>query len=158
MQRKPGDPGETTPTLPVETLRHWYVTVCGGMSPELAFDQIGINREALERNTTLDPTMDRVRVAVMGHARRPLLFDRFFKVVPLDERRPKAFARSPGGEAVFPEGDDVLRPSQAPRPGDEVILNSVVSQRLGVNLDPEGLARILQELLREDPRQETEGN
>lgn len=150
MQRKPDEPGEPFPSLPVETLRHWYVTVCGGMSPELGLTQIGINREALVRNTSLDPVLDRVRVAILGHFRRPLLMDRFFEIVPLDEHHPEALKRSPDGEAVFPEGDDVLRRNQSPQAGQQIILNSVVT-RLQQLPTSEEFARILQEVLRRRP-------
>jgi len=50
---------------------------------------------------------------------------------------------------VFPEGDDVVRPRDSPRPGDEVLISSVVSQRLGLLADSEAFAGILQELLRQ---------
>jgi len=146
--RKPGAPGDPAPAFPVETLRHWYVTPFGGMSTELGLFQVGINREALERNTSLDPSSDRVRVTVLGRMRRPILFDRFFEVVPLDERHPDALKCSPMGEAVFPEGDQVLRPRDAPHPGDEVILSSASSQRLGLLADSETFAGVVQELFR----------
>jgi hypothetical protein len=146
--RKPGTPGDPAPAFPVETLRHWYVTPFGGMSTELGLFQVGINREALERNTSLDPSNDRVRVTVLGRMRRPILFDRFFEVVPLDERHPEALRCSPMGEAVFPEGDQVLRPRDAPHPGDEVILSSAASQRLGLLADSETFAGVVQELFR----------
>jgi hypothetical protein len=146
--RKPGAPGDPAPAFPVETLRHWYVTPFGGMSTELGLFQVGINREALERNTSLDPSYDRVRVTVLGRMRRPILFDRFFEVVPLDERHPDALKCSPMGEAVFPEGDQVLRPRDAPHPGDEVILSSAASQRLGLLADSETFAGVVQELFR----------
>ena len=148
VRLKPGAPGETTPAFPVETLRHWYVTPFGGMSTELGLFQVGINREALERNTSLDPSSDRVRVTVLGRMRRPILFDRFFEVVPLDERHPDALRQSPMGEAVFPEGDQVLRPRDSPHPGDEVILSSAASQRLGLLADSEAFAGVVQELFR----------
>ena len=148
MLRKPGAPGDPAPAFPVETLRHWYVTPFGGMSTELGLFQVGINREALERNTSLDPSNDRVRVTVLGRMRRPILFDRFFEVVPLDERHPAALKCSPMGEAVFPEGDQVLRPRDAPHPGDEVILSSAASQRLGLLADSETFAGVVQELFR----------
>jgi len=124
------------------------VTVCGGSSPEIGLYQIGINREAIERNTSLDPETDRVRVTILGHARRPVLMDRFFEVVPLDARRPAALQQSPLGEAVFPEGDEVLRRDQAPHRGEEVLINNV-ARRLDRLPDPEALARILQDILRQ---------
>lgn len=134
--------------FPVETLRDWYVTPFGGLSPELGLFQVGINREALERNTSLNPSTDRVRVTVLGRVRRPILFDRFFEVVPLDERHPEAFARSPSGEAVLPEGDQVMRPRESPHPGDEVVLSSAAGKRLGLLADSEAFAGIVQELFR----------
>ncbi len=121
-------------------------------------DQVGINREALEKNTSLDPTVDRVRVAVMGAPRRPIFMDRFFKVVPLDDGKPEALARSPMGEAVFPEGDQVLRPDQSPEPGEEVILNNVVSTRSGGLPAPERFEEILQELFRKGYGQQRENS
>ncbi len=148
MPRKPGAPGNPAPAFPVETLRHWYVTPFGGRSPELDLFQIGINREAIERNTSLDPGMDRVRVTILGHLRRPILLERFFEVVPLDERHPDAFRHSPMGEAVLPEGDEVLRPRDAPHPGDEVVISSVASQRLGLLADSEAFGEIVAELVR----------
>jgi hypothetical protein len=140
--------GEEAPAFPVETLRDWYVTPFGGLSPELGMFQIGINREALERNTSLDPTTDRVRVTVLGRVRRPILFDRFFEVVPLDKAHPDALRHSPMGEAVLPEGDQVLRPRDSPHPGDEVVLSSAASRRLGLVADSEAFAGIVQELFR----------
>src|SRR5205809_7299027 len=136
------------PAFPVETLRHWYVTPFGGMSTELGLFQVGINREAIERNTSLDPSSDRVRVTVLGRMRRPILFDRFFEVVPLDERHPDAFRHSPMGEAVLPEGDEVLRPRDSPHPGDEVVISSVASQRLGLLADSEAFAGVVAALVR----------
>lgn len=136
---------------PVETLRHWYVTPYGGTSPELGLLQIGIRREALEANTTLDPAVDRVRVSIVGRARpRPLILDRFFEIVALDGRHPDALSRSRHGEAVFPEGDSVVRRYEAPLPGDDVLLNGVITQRLGVLPDSAEFGEILQELLRRE--------
>lgn len=132
--------------MPVETLRDWYVTLCGGWSSDLKLDQIGINRQALEANTSLDPVTDRVRVTILGQLRRPVLMDRFFEVVPLDEGHPNALRHSPLGEAVFPEGDDVVRRDQAPQPGQPVLLNNVV-RRLELLPDSEEFARILQDVL-----------
>ena len=147
MRRKPVLAGEPAPAFPVETLRHWYVTPFGGFSPELGLFQVGINREALEKNTSLDPELDRVRVTVIGRVHRPFLFDRFFEVVPLAQRLPDALQRSPMGEAVFPEWDLVLRPRESPPAGDDVVLSNVASARLGL-LDSQTFARIIQELFR----------
>jgi len=52
------------------------------------------------------------------------------------------------GEAVFPDGDEVLRPRDSPHPGDEVVLSSVASQRLGLLTDSEVFAGIVQDLIR----------
>ncbi len=141
----------------METLRDWYVTVCGGWSPELALDQIGINRDALARNTSLNPAADRVRVTLLGRVKRPFLLDRFFEVVPLDDLRPRAFERSPQGEAVFPEGDDAVRGAQAPRPGDSVLINNVC-HRLERFPDPASLERILQDLFPRGGEPDRESN
>jgi hypothetical protein len=157
VRRKPGLAGEPAPAYPVETLRHWYVTPFGGFSTELGLFQVGINREALEKNTSLDPALDRVRVTVIGRIHRPFLFDRFFEVVPLDERHPDASSRSPMGEAVFPEGDTVLRPRESPHDGDDVVLSNVASARLGL-LDPQRFAGIVQELFRSRRNSEPENS
>ena len=133
----------------METLRHWYVTPFGGTSPDLGLSQVGILREGLELNTRLDPIVDRVRVSVVGHGRlRPLLMDRFFEVVALDETHPDALEHSPMGEAVLPEADAALRPENAPRPGDEVLLNAVWSARVGTLPDPGVVMRAILDLLR----------
>jgi hypothetical protein len=154
VRRKPGLTGEPAPAYPVETIRHWYVTPFGGFSAELGLFQVGINREALETNTSLDPELDRVRVTVIGRIRRPFLFDRFFEIVPLDERHPDALTQSPMGEAVFPEGDVVFRPRESPHAGDDVVISNVASQRLGL-LDSQTFAGIVQELFRS--RRDSEG-
>ena len=59
------------------------------------------------------------------------------------------------GEAVFPEGDDVFRPRESPHAGDDVVISSVASQRLG-RLDSDAFAEILKELFRtrRDPEPE----
>lgn len=140
----------------METLRDWYVTVCGGWSPELELHQIGINRNAIERNTSLDPETDRVRVTILGAMRRPLLLDRFFEIVPLDGRYPAARLLSQGGEAVFPEGDDALRGRRAPRPGEQVLINNVV-RRLERSLESGDFARVLQDVLRRNAALDGQG-
>ncbi|HKZ88817.1 MAG TPA: hypothetical protein VJ300_01005 [Thermoplasmata archaeon] len=133
----------------METLKHWYVTPYGGTSTDLRLFQVGIRREALEANTTLNPEVDRVRVSIVGRNRvRPLALDRFFEIVALDGRRLDALRRSLHGEAVFPEGDQVVRRYEAPEIGDEILLNSVLSQRLGCLPDSATFAAILQELFR----------
>jgi hypothetical protein len=136
-------------SFPLETLRHWYVTPFGGHSNELSFYQIGIRREALEANTELDPEVDRVRIGLLGQRNvRPYLLDHAFEVVPLDDRRPDALACSPHGEAVLPEGDEVVRhPFPAPQRGDTILMNGVAAKRLLAN--PEKLAEVLESLFRE---------
>jgi hypothetical protein len=134
------------------------VTPFGGTSADLQLYQVGIRKEAIHLNTSLDPELDRVRVSILGRAHvRPILFDRFYEVVALDEHHPDAVARSPRGEVVFPEGDGVLRQSRPPQPGDDVVLSNVISARLGPLTDPETFARILQEILRHGLRR-TERN
>jgi hypothetical protein len=137
------------PPFPFETLRHWYVTPFGGHSGDLAFYQIGIRRDALEANTELDPEVDRVRIGLLGRRNvRPFLLDHPFEVVPLDDRRPEALAHSPLGEAVLPEGDEVVRhPFPNLHPGDTVLMNGVAAKRL--SQDPEKLAKVLESLFRE---------
>ena len=61
------------------------------------------------------------------------------------------------GEAVFPEGDDVFRPRDSPHAGDDVVISSVASQRLGL-LDSAAFAEILQELFRNPRNQEQENS
>jgi len=135
--------------FPLETLRHWYVTPFGGHSGDLSFYQIGIQRDALLANTELDPEIDRVRIGLLGRRNvRPFLLDHPFEIVPLDEGRPDALARSPRGEAVLPQGDDVVRhPFPNVQPGDRVLINGVAAKRL--SKDPEKLAQVLETLFRE---------
>ncbi len=143
------DADKDVPPFPVETLRHWYVTPFGGHSSELSFFQVGIRRLALEANTKLDPAVDRVRIGLLGHRHaRPLLLDRPFELVALDESRPESLSKSPRGEAVFPEGDEVVRrPFPQPRPGDSVVLNGVASRHILGN--PERLAQVLEAIIKE---------
>ena len=76
--RPPTDRTDEVPEFPIEALKHQYVTPFGGTSPDLALYQVGIRKEAIELNTSLDPSLDRVRVSILGRARlRPILFDRF---------------------------------------------------------------------------------
>ncbi|HLA47185.1 MAG TPA: hypothetical protein VJ207_06405 [Thermoplasmata archaeon] len=143
------DTNTDVPPFPMETLRHWYVTPFGGHSNELSFYQVGIRRSGIEANTELDPAVDRVRIGLLGrrHA-RPFLMDRPFEIVPLDESRPDSLSKSPRGEAVLPEGDEVVRrPFPLPRPGDSVVLNGVAARRF-LN-DPERLAKVLEAVFEE---------
>lgn len=139
-----------TPPFPFETLRYWYVTPFGGRSRELAVDQIGILRAALEANTELDPEVDRVRIGLLGQRNaRPVLFDQPFELVPLDTTRPEALSKSPLGEVVLPEGDDVIhRPFPRPRDGDPILINSVAARRFP--LDPKRLEEVLEALFRKE--------
>lgn len=142
-------PAPETLPFPMETLRHWYVTPFGGHSDELSMYEVGIRRSAIESNTELDPAVDRVRIGLLGHRHvRPYLIDRSFAIVPLDESRPDSLAKSSRGEAVLPEGDEVVRhPFPTLRRGDTVVLNGVASRR---SLDdPERLAKVLEALFKE---------
>ena len=148
------------PPYPQEPLRHWYVTPLGGHSPELDFYQVGILAEALRHNTDLRPGLDRVRIGVLGHRRtRPVLFDGFFEVVPLDEGRPDARRKSPSGEAVLPEGNDVIRAgSDPPQPGDDLVLNGVLARSPWGTPGHETIAAVLEEFLRERMGESTRAN
>jgi hypothetical protein len=121
--------------FPFETLRHWYVTPFGGRSPDLAPGQVGINAEALDRNTDLIPEEDRVLISILGkNTLRPLYTRTTFQVVALDERRPDGLDKSPHGEAVLPEEvawEVVKRPYLQPRYGEPLVLNSVATKVFG---------------------------
>lgn len=141
-------------------MRHWYVTPLGGHSPELGFYQVGILAEALRANTELRPGQDRVRVGILGrrHA-RPLMLDGFFEVVPLDAKRPDARDKSPRGEAVLPEGDEVIRSIEPAQPGDEIILNGVLAKRSPWGaVGPDRIAEVLEQFLRERSENRNPGN
>lgn len=114
---------------PVEALRHWYLTPIGGQSPELEPGEIGLNREALAKNTHLVPFEDRVLISKLeGGKAKPIFTRRFFRVVPLDEASPEALSKSPKGEAILPlEERDTL--SETFAVGEIVVLNGVLSQR-----------------------------
>jgi hypothetical protein len=47
---------------PVETIKHWYVTVIGGQSAELKPNQVGVNMEALAENTDIIPNEDTIMI------------------------------------------------------------------------------------------------
>lgn len=142
-------PVDSPPAFPVETLRHLYVTPFGGHSRDLRFFQVGINGRALEANTTLDPKVDRVRIAVMGHRHvRPVLIDGLFEIVPLDPSGSTVRELSPDGEAVLPEGDEIIRrPFPALQVGDRVLLNGVPAKRFELALESGSLESVLRELL-----------
>ena len=139
---------DSTPPYPIETIRFWYVSPFGGRSPELAADEVGVNGEALRRNTELE-SRDRISVGVSGDdPGRPWFFQRSFEVVPLDARLPQAAGLSPQGEVVLPEGefDFALRPDLQPRLGDAVVLKGTAAKRL--DPDPEWLAEVLRNHIR----------
>ena len=149
--RTPPKIGETDsePGLPypVETVRFWYVSPFGGRSQELDANQVGLNREALARNTELEP-QDRVAVALPGNdPERPWFFQERYEVVALDARH-EAADLSPQGEVVLPERafDDVLRPHLQPRVGDAVVLKGTAAKRLDDR--PAWLAELLGTSLR----------
>lgn len=140
---------ESQPPFPVETLRYLYVTPFGGHSPDLRFFQVGINREALKTNTELDPDVDRVRIAVMGQRHvRPALVDGLFEIVPVDPSESSIGELSPRGEAVLPEGDEVVRrPFPAVQLGDRIVLNGVPAKRFELALDAGAIESAVRELL-----------
>ncbi len=119
---------------PVETLKHWYVTVVGGESADLKPTQIGVNMEALAENTDIVPYKDTVLITKLEGKITPVLTKKYFTVVPLDEKSPDASSKSPMGEVVLPvqePGKDrkkewFLEPFEI---GESVILNNVLSQR-----------------------------
>ncbi|MCX9012507.1 MAG: hypothetical protein OIN66_15490 [Candidatus Methanoperedens sp.] len=131
---------------PVETLKHWYVTIVGGQSAELKPNQIGVNREALAENTDIVPYEDNVLVSKLeNNTPQPLFTKEYFTVVPLDETSPDASSKSPKGEVVLPvlgekQRDWLLEPL---RIGEPVILNNVLSQRF-----LRGFARSLDRILK----------
>ena len=132
---------------PIETLRFWYVSPFGGRSLDLASDQVGLNRQALAKNTELDPE-DRVAIGLPGSdPDRPWFFQEQFEIVPLDERH-KAANLSPSGEVVLPERayDFVRRPDLQPRVGDAVVLKATAAKQLAVR--PEWLAELLRKSVR----------
>ena len=114
---------------PVETLKHWYVTVVGGKSADLKPNQIGVNLEALAENTDIVPFKDTVMISKLEGRGMPLLMKKYFTVVPLDENSPDALLKSPIGEVVLPAQDKkewFLEPIEI---GESVVLNNVLSQR-----------------------------
>ncbi len=114
---------------PVETLKHWYVTVVGGQSADLKPDQIGVNLKALAENTDIVPYKDTVLISKLEGRGTPLLTRKYFTVVPLDEAAPDALSKSPIGEVVFPAQDRKEWFLEPIKIGESVILNNVLSQR-----------------------------
>ncbi len=114
---------------PVETIKHWYVTVVGGQSADLKPNQVGVNIEALAENTDIVPNEDTVMISKLEGRGMPLLMKKYFTVVPLDEHSPDALLKSPIGEVVFPsqiKKEWFLEPVEI---GESVVLNNVLSQR-----------------------------
>jgi len=134
---------------PFETLRRCYVTLFGGVSPDLQAYQVGINREALAGNTELD-ALDRVAVGILGEGRtRPFFMERLYDVTALDATTPDAIAKSAFGEAVFSvELDMGRRPFDSLREGRMIVLSAVLgdpeAEGMGWRLDL--LAKALREL------------
>jgi len=120
---------------PFEALRRCYVTLYGGVSPDLQANQVGINREALTGNTELD-ALDRVAVGVLGEGRmRPFFMETLYDVTALDDSTPDAIAKSAFGEAVFSvELDRGRRPFDSLREGRMIVLSAVLA-------DPEAEGR-----------------
>ena len=131
---------------PVETLKHWYVTVVGGESCDLKPDQVGVNKEALAKNTNIVPYEDSVLISKLESSRpRPLVTKKYFTVVPLDETSPDASMKSPQGEVVLPLLNKKRKKwfLEPLRVGEPVILNNVLSQRFD-----HGFVHVLDRLIR----------
>lgn len=128
-------PGTPSPEYPVETLRYVYLTPFGGFSPDLQPGEIGINAEALARNTDLQPWRDVVTIRPAGRAAPiPYIMKCLFRVVPIDASMRDAWRRSLDGEAVLPheqpgEASESARLDLAM--GDELLINGVLARRLG---------------------------
>ena len=118
---------------PIETLRFWYVSPFGGRSDDLAQTEVGVNGEALARNTELEP-LDSVEVGILGsNPRRPWFFDVAYEVVALDGRRREAVGLSVHGEVVLPRrpAPSLSEPSSLePRVGEAVVLKGAAAARL----------------------------
>jgi len=118
---------EACAPYPFETLRRCYVTLYGGVSPDLDANQVGIGHEALIGNTELAPS-DRVAVGILGKGRtRPYFMENLYEVIALDDTKPDAFARSAFGEAVFSTDlDRGRRPFNSLREGRLIALSAVL--------------------------------
>ena len=129
--------------FPIETLRFWYVSPFGGRSTELAADQVGVNRDALTRNTELRPD-DRVTVGLPGaDPERPVFFVDTFVVVSLDATRPGAAELSPNGEVVLPDAvpESVGPSAHRLRLGDPLVLKGTAA--IQFSEPPEWLRELL---------------
>jgi len=116
--------------FPFETLKRCYVTRFGGVSIDLDPHQVGINQEALERNTRLS-SEDQVALGILGKGRtRPYFMENLYEVTALDLRTPDALEKSALGEAVFSEGIDLERkPFNCLREGELVVLSGVLAEK-----------------------------
>lgn len=124
--------------FPIEPIRDLYVTPYGGRSDELKYNQVGINRRALDENTSLTPHLDKVTIKRMdGERVVPLYARSWFEIVPLERDRPKALAKSINGEAVLAEEAAIIK---RPVYNETLILNSVLSKFL---VDPEDWTKLL---------------
>jgi hypothetical protein len=133
---------------PMETLRHTYVSPLGGRSNELGEAQVGVRREALEQNTSLDPSEDRVTLTVLGTSTgKPLVLQDYFEVVPLDDARPEALECSPRGELVLAAGEwDFVRRPQLEVPHGTMIQMKAAATRL---LGPAPKQRLMEIVMEE---------
>lgn len=126
---------------PIETLRGWYVAPVGGYSRELSVNEIGINRQALYKNTDLRPYIDRVVISKLeGGGILPLFMREQFLVVPLTEAYPEAYSKSRSGEVVLPAGKkDRLMEFKI---GEEIIINSAIN-----DLPPKWMAKLMKRFI-----------
>jgi hypothetical protein len=123
-------------SFPVQTLRHIYVTPFGGFSPDLQPGEIGINAQALERNTDLEPWRDLVTIGKLERASRiPFILKQLFRVVPVDQQMRDAWRKTLEGEAVLPHE----RPGEREESvllelarGDDLVINGVLAKRAGL--------------------------
>ncbi len=114
---------------PVETIKHWYVTVVGGQSLDLKPNQVGVNMEALAENTDIVPNEDTVMISKLEGRGMPLLIKKYFTVVPLDENSPDALMKSPIGEVVLSAKVKIEWFLDSIEIGETVVLNNVLSQK-----------------------------
>ncbi len=107
-----------------------YLAPFGGWSKDLASDQLGLNEELMLSKTDLVPFEDKVTLRKFeANALRPLFYRRWFNVVPLDEEKPDALAKSLSGEVVLPVSFADRAEIQGFKKGSFVVLNSVLSKR-----------------------------
>ncbi len=133
-ERAPG----RNPPYPVQTIRHRYETVLGGVTDELQPWQVGVNRTALQANTDLVPQQDQVHVLENPPEKpRPLLTREVYTLVALDGSHPAALELSPNGEAVFSAHalDEITldHPMAEAERGMRLVINATLSRRWGGN-------------------------